>query len=377
MFALMLWRQTGFCALIFLLCAALGVDGTCPQQCSCPPAPPACPPGVSWVLNACGCCRVCARQFNQDCGPDQPCDHIKGLRCQMGAGGDPGRGLCRAEAQGRPCEFDGRLYQHGEDFEPNCQHQCSCMDGVVGCMPLCPHRVSLPTWHCARPRLARPPGRCCEEWLCDDDNAIAEELPEAWPGAPSAPRPHPDPASNELLASSPLEFSVGAPMQNPQSHALLASGCFPQITDWSPCSATCGMGVSSRVTNDNVACRLIKETRLCQVRPCNMELTPPLRAGRKCERTVRPRKPIRLTFAGCSTARQYRPRFCGSCDDGRCCIPSVTRTIRLHFLCPGPKSGGFTRDIMWIQQCRCDVACPGPAPSASPTLPSDIHTFDH
>lgn len=83
-----------------------------------------------------------------------------------------------AEAQGLPCEFSGQVYQHGEDFQPNCQHQCTCMDGVVGCMPLCPHQVPLPNWRCSRPRLTRPEGGCCEEWVCDDDNHISEEPDE-------------------------------------------------------------------------------------------------------------------------------------------------------------------------------------------------------
>lgn len=69
----------------------------CSRPCSCPPSAPSCALGVSWVLDECGCCKVCAQQFNQDCGPDRPCDHIKGLRCHLGAGGDPRRGLCRGE----------------------------------------------------------------------------------------------------------------------------------------------------------------------------------------------------------------------------------------------------------------------------------------
>uniref|UniRef100_A0A8C9S069 Cellular communication network factor 1, like 1 n=1 Tax=Scleropages formosus TaxID=113540 RepID=A0A8C9S069_SCLFO len=355
------------------------VEGGCPEQCSCPPSLPSCPTGVSWATDACGCCRVCARQFNQDCGPSEPCDHIKGLRCQMGAGGDPERGLCRAEAQGRPCEFDGRLYQHGEDFRPSCHHQCSCMDGVVGCMPLCPHRVPLPDWRCIRLRLARPPGSCCDEWVCDDDNHIAEDSGEPQPGSPPVPQPHPDPASNELvLIPSALDISAGTlfdeGMTLPVSHAQLMSKCFPQTTDWSPCSATCGMGVSSRVTNSNAACRLNSETRLCQVRPCNLDLGYSLKGGR-CEHTVRPRKPVRITFAGCSTARRYRPRACGSCGDGHCCVPSLTRTVRLRFRCRSRR--GFARDVMWVERCSCDTSCPVSSLPASPSLPSDIHTYSH
>lgn len=86
--------------------------------------------------------------------------------------------MLTAEAQGLPCEFSGQVYQHSEDFQPNCQHQCTCMDGVVGCMPLCPHYVPLPDWRCLRPRLAQPESGCCKEWVCDDDNHISEEPDE-------------------------------------------------------------------------------------------------------------------------------------------------------------------------------------------------------
>lgn len=34
------------------------------------------------------------------------------------------------------------------------------------------------------------------------------------------------------------------------------------------------MGVSSRVTNDNARCKLIKETRLCNIRPCSSMSVP-------------------------------------------------------------------------------------------------------
>lgn len=90
-----------------------------------------------------------------------------------------------AEARGLPCDFSGQVYQHGEDFQPNCQNQCTCIDGVVGCMPLCPQQMSLPDWRCLRPRLVRPEDGCCEEWVCDDDNHISEE-----PGEMTQPSLH-------------------------------------------------------------------------------------------------------------------------------------------------------------------------------------------
>ncbi|XP_059379477.1 CCN family member 1-like [Carassius carassius] len=362
--------------LMLVVCPAEGeASRGCSRPCSCPPSPPSCPLGVSWALDECDCCKVCAQQFNQDCGPDRPCDHIKGLRCHLGAGGDPRRGVCRAEVQGRPCEFAGRVYQHGEDFQPSCQHQCSCMDGVVGCMPLCPHNIPLPPRHCTNPRLETPPGRCCEEWLCDDDNSIRED--------PLDPRPHHTTSNHisKLIQSPNSILSRRGSFQEwaslPVSRVpFLSSECFPQTSDWSECSAPCGFGISSRVTNSNAQCKLVRETRLCQIREC--DITPSVKKGKKCRQTVRSRGPEQIMFAGCSTARRYRPRTCGWCVDGRCCQPSSSRTVRLRFHCSDGES--ITRNVMWIQRCRCSKSlCGVQREPSSPaiSLHNDIHTFSH
>ncbi|XP_016387398.1 protein CYR61-like [Sinocyclocheilus rhinocerous] len=375
-------RQGHFITLVLLSWAAVEAQRGCPVKCSCPSSPSSCPPGISSVLDSCGCCRVCARQFNQDCSPAEPCDHIKGLRCHLKAGGDPNRGLCRAEAHGRPCELDGRVYQHGEDFQPTCEHQCTCVDGVVGCVPLCPHHISLPDWRCSRRRLTKLPGRCCQEWVCDDDNRIAEvePLPDAHP------QEHTDLTGNELLVapSTSWESSATAPYQewisSSKSHPILPPTCLLQVTDWSPCSATCGMGVSSRVTNSNPECRLVSETRLCQIRECGVNPALSLKKGKKCQRTTRSPKPVQIVFAGCFTARRYRPRSCGSCSDGRFCVPAVTRTIPLHFHCPEPERDDFTRNVMWIQCCSCSQRNSRQGLSSQAeffNLPNDIHTYTH
>lgn len=45
----------------------------------------------------------------------------------------------------------------------------------MGCLPLCPQELSLPTLGCANPRLVKVPGQCCEEWVCDDGKQRASE----------------------------------------------------------------------------------------------------------------------------------------------------------------------------------------------------------
>lgn len=48
--------------------------------------------------------------------------------------------------------------------------------------------------------------------------------------------------------------------------------CIEQTTEWGACSQTCGMGVSTRVTNKNRRCEMVKQSRLCTIRPCGDQL---------------------------------------------------------------------------------------------------------
>lgn len=72
-------------------------SSSCPSMCDCPLEMPKCAPGVSVVLDGCGCCKVCARQLNEDCSLTEPCDHTKGLECNFGASfaAATTRGICR------------------------------------------------------------------------------------------------------------------------------------------------------------------------------------------------------------------------------------------------------------------------------------------
>ncbi|NXG20422.1 CTGF factor, partial [Grallaria varia] len=298
----------------------------CTFPCQCPSQPLQCPAGTSHVLDACGCCKVCARQLGEPCSLHSPCDHHKGLYCDFSKT-HRGGGTCLAH-EGATCDLLGRIYLNGESFQPSCKLQCVCMDGAVGCVPLCPHDLRLPGPGCPRPRRVKLHGQCCEEWVCQEgtDGALGTALAVFR----EAPARQPEPSD-------------------------VRENCLVQTTAWSGCSRSCGMGISTRVTSDNPQCRLQKETRLCMVRPCDFpgEKT---KKGKKCVRTSRPRQSLRFELSGCTSTRSYRPRFCGSCRDGRCCTPELTSTADVQFRCP--EGDLFHRKMMFIKACSCHSDCP-------------------
>ncbi|XP_071218828.1 CCN family member 1-like [Salvelinus alpinus] len=149
------------------------VSASCPSECSCPLELARCAPGISLVPDGCGCCKTCSRQLNEDCSKTEPCDHLKGLECNFGAGYGTAKGICRAKSDGRPCEYNSKIYQNGEGFTANCKHQCTCMDGALGCVSLCPQQLSLSKLGCAISKLVKVPGRCCEELVCPEEKRKA------------------------------------------------------------------------------------------------------------------------------------------------------------------------------------------------------------
>ncbi|XP_036939517.1 CCN family member 1-like [Acanthopagrus latus] len=339
------------------LCVTV-VSALCPRDCRCPPDTARCAAGVSLMLDGCGCCKVCARQLFEDCSRTQPCDHTKGLECNFGGVYGSSKGICRAKSDGRTCEYNNRIYQNGEIFRPNCKHQCTCMDGAVGCVSLCPHELTLPKLGCAKPRRVKVPGRCCEQLVCPEEAKTESSVMKKHRKKHSRDNKlsEDDLTNRNELAPVWRGESLPAFKGHPVGH-MMGRGveCESQTTDWSPCSKSCGAGVSTRVTNSNSQCKLVKETRICEVRPCNHMTFKRMKKGQKCTNTEKASRPLKLSHAGCRSLEKFQPRYCGSCLDGRCCRPHRTQTSPVQFRCRNGEI--ISRMVMSIESCKCDLNC--------------------
>lgn len=71
-----------------------------------------------------------------------------------------------------------------------------------------------------------------------------------------------------MLDAKFLFFYFSAYRPQPEVQMFDSHKCIVQTTPWSQCSKSCGTGISTRVTNNNSECKLVKETRICEVRPC-------------------------------------------------------------------------------------------------------------
>lgn len=334
-------------AIIVILSAILFQDATA-KDCSkpCPKCPSSlkCALGVSIIPDECGCCKTCAKQLYQSCDAANPCDHHKNLYCSFGDV-DDSTGVCVAKP-GRSCFLDGKVYLNGESLSPSCKVHCTCIDSDFGCTPQCPVSAPIPR-DCDHPRLVKKPGKCCEEWICIKTNRKSE-----------MPRIRNQIKHNESRrnghTSRPSVFNFAAAKRRPEVALTVRGKCMIQTTQWSACSKSCGWGVSERVTNNNKACKLTKETRLCQIRPCDVDFEANIKKGKKCLRSPKATRPVRYSFSGCKT-KVHTPKYCGQCVDGRCCTPARTKTVTATFHCDDGFS--FKKRMMQIKSCSCHRKC--------------------
>ncbi|CAB1321304.1 unnamed protein product, partial [Coregonus sp. 'balchen'] len=222
----------------------------CKWPCKCAKSAPLCPPGVSVLMDGCDCCKACSKQVGETCNEADVCDYHKGLYCDYSA--DKPRyekGVC-AYMVGTGCEYDGVIYRNGQSFQPSCKYRCLCVNGAIGCVPLC----------------------------------TDSQPPRVW-------------------------------CQTPK-----------RTTSWSPCSKTCGRGLSLRISNANDQ-------------------------WKKCLNIYREEHSQNFTISGCTSKKPYRPKYCGVCmaTDDRCCIPYKSKTIEVEFKCPNGAT--LTWQVMWINAC--------------------------
>uniref|UniRef100_A0A8C5TAN9 CCN family member 3 n=1 Tax=Malurus cyaneus samueli TaxID=2593467 RepID=A0A8C5TAN9_9PASS len=266
----------------------------------------------------------CAPGRGERCSALLPCDESGGLYCDRGP-----RTARRRHLHGDNCVFDGIIYRNGETFQPSCKYQCTCRDGQIGCLPRCNLDLLLPGPDCPFPRKVEVPGECCEKWVCDPDDEMI--------------------LGGFAMAAYRQEATLGIDVSDSSAN------CIEQTTEWSACSKSCGMGFSTRVTNRNQQCEMVKQTRLCMIRPCENEESSD-KKGKKCIRTKKSVRAVRFEYQNCTSVQTYRPRYCGLCSDGRCCTPHNTKTIQVEFRCPQGKV--LKKPMMLINTCVCHNNCP-------------------
>ncbi|XP_006796299.1 cellular communication network factor 6 [Neolamprologus brichardi] len=294
----------------------------CQWPCKCRERP-YCAPGVSSVLDGCGCCKSCARQIGEPCNERDVCDPHKGMYCDFSA--DKPRyevGVC-AYMMAVGCDLNGVHYENGESFQSSPLYKCTCIAGAIGCTPAF---------------IQKPAGLL---------------------------------GSAPLISNTPAGLRSGQSPNKHQQDTTYMSGyrdpplawkknCLIQTTHWSPCSKTCGLGISVRVNNDNSKCEMRKDRRLCLLQPCEKNVLRSVKVpkGKTCRPKFQAKKAEKLTLSGCTSNKKFKPTYCGVCTDKRCCVPNKSRMIKVNFTCKGGSNTQWK--MQWITSCVCQRKCNDP-----------------
>ncbi|XP_077568117.1 cellular communication network factor 6, partial [Stigmatopora nigra] len=216
------------------------------------------------------------------------------------------------------CDLNGAHYENGEAFEPSALYKCTCIAGAIGCTPAF---------------LQKPAGLL-------DSTPMIRKLP---------------PTTNKNTKKHTQDTTHISGFRDP----LLAwkNNCLIQTTFWSPCSKSCGLGISERINNDNDKCEMRKDTRLCLLRPCEKKRINGIQVskGKSCQLQFQAKKREKLVLSGCTSTKKFKPTFCGICTNKRCCSPKKTIMITVNFNCPGGLKK--TWKMQWIISCICEKKC--------------------
>ncbi|KAL0967340.1 hypothetical protein UPYG_G00251020 [Umbra pygmaea] len=300
----------------------------CQWPCKCR-ARPQCAPGVSSVLDGCGCCKSCARQIGDACNERDVCDPHKGMYCDFSK--DRPRyqfGVC-AYLMAVGCDLNGAHYENGEAFQPSPLYKCTCIAGAIGCTPAF---------------IQKPAGLLGTTPL--RSNA---PMPAGLQSTRGASKKH----QQDTLYMAPMPAYREPPL-------AWKKNCLIQTTPWSPCSKTCGLGISVRVNNDNSKCEMRKNRRLCLLRPCEKSILKNVKIpkGKTCKPKFQAKKAEKFTLSGCTSTKSFKPTYCGVCTDKRCCTPNKSKMVTVNFKC---KDGSdVSWKMQWITSCVCQRKCNDP-----------------
>lgn len=80
--------------------------------------------------------------------------------------------------------------------------------------------------------------------------------------------------------------------------------------------------------------------------------------GKTCRPKFQAKKAEKLTLSGCISTNKFKPTYCGSCTDKRCCVPNKSSMVTVSFSCKGGSSARWK--MQWITSCVCQKKCNDP-----------------